>query len=164
MQYPCTRAMMTNVTTIRPDQTVEEALTIFKEKNIRNIPVVDADGQFAGMFGLHQVILSVLPKSVTMQDGLESLTFVVDAAPGIAKRLAKIHPMKISEVMSTDVEVAHCETPTIEALRIIATKGSPVAVLERGTNKFKGMISRKTLLDDMYSILENIDAADGDDD
>ena len=162
MQYPCTRAMVHDVATIKPDQTVEEALTIFRDRDIRNVPVVDDDGKFVGLFGLHQVVLNLLPKAVTMKDGLEKLDFVIDAAPGLAKRLVKLHPVKVSEVLNDNPSVVHCDTPTIEALRMIAMNGSPVVVVEEKTNEFKGIISRETLLANFYQLLEEIDSANDD--
>ena len=38
MDFPCTQAMVSNVSTIKPNQTVAEALAVFKEKNIRIMP------------------------------------------------------------------------------------------------------------------------------
>lgn len=155
--YPCTRAMVSDVTTVTPDKTVEEVLEIFKEKSIRNVPVVDKDGTFLGLMGLHQILLALLPKAVTMQHGLEDLSFVVGAAPGIAKKLRKMHGVAVSEIMNKNPSVAHCETSTIESLRIMSMEGSPVVVTEKETGKFKGIISRKTLLDDLYGLLEGIE-------
>lgn len=157
MQYPCTRAMVKDVTTIRPDNTVEEALEVFKDKSIRNVPVVGVDDTFLGLFGLKEVLFALLPKAASMEDGLENLNFVVDAAPGIAKRLRKIHPMSVSEIMNKTPSVCHEHTSTIEALRIMAMQGSPVVVTNKETNKFKGIISRKTLLEDLYGLLEEIE-------
>lgn len=157
MQYPCTRAMVSDVTTIKPDQTVEEALQIFKERCIRNVPVVDADGKFLGLFGLRQVLLNLLPKAASMEHGLGNLKFVIDAAPGIAKRLRKLHPVSVSEIMNKNPSICFEDTSTIEALRIMAMEGSPVVVVDRD-GKFKGIISRKTLLDGMYELLEEIEA------
>jgi len=152
--------MVTDVTTIKPDCTVEQALAIFKEKSIRNVPVVDADGTFLGLFGLHQVLTALLPKSVTMKHGLENLSFVVDAAPGIAKRLKKLHGVPVSEIMNKKPSITHKETATIESLRIMAMEGSPVVVTDKDNGKFEGIISRKTLLDDLYVLLEEIEKED----
>lgn len=162
--YPCTRAMVTDVTTISPDTTVEDVLKIYKEKNIRNVPVVDKDGKFLGLMGLHQILIALLPKAATMKHGLPDLSFVVGAAPGIAKKLKKLHDVQILELMKTDGKnIAHCETSTIEALRIMSMYGSPVVVTEKATNKFRGIISRKTLLDDLYGLLEEIEKEESED-
>jgi predicted transcriptional regulator len=151
------RAMVTNVTTIRPDQTVGEALAIFKDRSIRNVPVVDKDGKFVGLFGLQQVLLNLLPKAASMEQGLGNLSFVHDAAPGIAKRLRKLEKCKVSEFMNKEPHLAHCDTSTIEALRLMAKHGSPVVVTQKETGAFKGIISRKSLLDNLYGLLEEIE-------
>jgi len=74
--YPCTRAMVTDVTTVKSDATVQEVLNIFKEKNIRNVPVVDDNGAFVGLMGLHQILIALLPTAATMEHGLPDLSFV----------------------------------------------------------------------------------------
>lgn len=157
MPYPCTRAMVKDATTLKPNNTVEEALAVFKDKSIRNVPVVDDEGKFLGMFGLQQVLFNLLPKAATMQDGLESLEFVVGAAPGIAKKLKKLQSIPVGDLLKTDVQTVDCDTSTIEALRLMAKNGSPVVILNEDTQMFKGIISRKTLLDDLYSLLEEIE-------
>jgi len=151
------RAMVTNVTTIRPDQTVGEALAIFKDRSIRNVPVVDKDGKFVGLFGLQQVLFNLLPKAATIEDGVENLSFVIGAAPGIAKRLRKIEPVMVGDIMNKEPHFADCETSTIEALRLMAKHGSPVVITDSKTGNFKGIISRKSLLDNLYSLLEEIE-------
>ncbi len=157
--------MVSNVTTIKPNTSVKEALDIFKEKSIRNVPVVDDNGIFVGLFGLQQVLLNLLPKAAIMEDGLKSLSFVHDAAPGIAKRLRKIESVEVSEFMNKDAHSVECDTSTIEALRVMARHGSPVVVTEEDSKKFMGIISRKTLLDDLYALLEEIEkGAEGDED
>ncbi len=156
--------MVTDVTTIKPDTTVEQALAIFKEKSIRNVPVVDEGGSFVGLFGLKEVLTNLLPKAAIIEDGLESLSFIQGAAPGIAKRLKKLHSVEVSELMNTTPHSVECETSTIEALRVMARNGSPVVVRETGTENFKGIISRKTLLDDLYGLLEEIENEEAQDD
>lgn len=157
MTYPCMQAMITNITTITPDTTVKEAMDIFKEKSIRNVPVVDANGKFVGLFGLQQVLMSLLPKAASMADGLENLAFVEDAAPGVAKRLRKVEDAKVSEMMNTKASSVDCKTSTIQALNVMAKHGSPVVVTDHETEEFKGVISRKSLLDNMYGLLEEIE-------
>ena len=157
MIHPCTNAMVKDVATIQPEQTVEDALRVFKDKDIRNVPIVDEDGIFKGLFGLQQVMLNLLPKSATMEDGLESLNFIVDAAPGIAKRLRKIHATPVADLMNKDAAFIHPDTSTIEALLILAKKGSPVVVVEEETHKFLGVVSRQTLLKNLYEILEEVE-------
>jgi len=136
---------------------VEDALRVFKDKDIRNIPVVDDKGIFKGLFGLTELMINLLPKSATMEDGLDSLNFIGDAAPGIAKRLRKLHATPVAELMNKEAVVIHPDTSTIEALLILAKKGSPVVVVEEETGKFLGVVSRQTLLKNLYEILEEVE-------
>ena len=93
----CEEAMITKVVTLDPDQTVEEALAMLTKKNIRAAPVLDDTGKLLGMFSFHHLLTSLLPVSVTMDDGLQNLDFVIGAAPGVSKRLRKLKPQKVGD-------------------------------------------------------------------
>ncbi len=157
MLSSCEKAIVKDVVTVTPDQTVEEILKIFKEKNIRNIPVLDNEGKFLGLVGLQQILVNLLPKSAVMEDGLDNLNFVVGATPGMAKRLRKLHEVSIAELIKTDAATVTPETSTIEALLVLAKRGSPVAIIDEDTKEFKGVITRQTLLDNLYDVLEEIE-------
>ena len=143
---PCSDAMIANVITIKPDTTIAEALDIFTKNNIRSVPVISDEEKLAGILGLRHVLQKLLPASVTMEDGLKRLDFVMGATPGIAKRLEKVKKLSAAEIMDKNPIVLHPDTATWEALRIIALYGSPAPIVEEATGKFVGMISRQTLL------------------
>lgn len=155
---PCSDAIVKQVVCARPDQSVEQALQIFKEHNIRTVPVVDKDGIFHGVFGLREVLVELLPTAVKMQDGLEDLDFILDAEPGIAKRLKKLRPRLIGDVMNKKIKVAHPSTSTWEVLRMMTLYGSPVAIVEKESKKFVGVVSRQTLLEELENLIEATDA------
>ncbi|MEM9468838.1 MAG: CBS domain-containing protein [Pseudomonadota bacterium] len=154
---PCSDAMIKQVLTLTPDQTVEEAMAIFKKENIRSLPVVDSNGKLVGLMGLSHVLTNLLPKSVTMNDGVRRLDFIMDAAPGIAKRLRKTMPLKVSEIMDSNPNVVERDTSMWEAVRVMATHGSPLPIIE-GEGNFVGMISRQTLLEGLDNLLAEMDA------
>jgi CBS-domain-containing membrane protein len=156
MLSSCTKAIVKDVVTATPNQTVEDILKVFKEKNIRNIPVLDDAGKFLGLFGLQQIAVNLLPKSAAMEDGVDNLNFIVGATPGIAKRLRKLHEVQIGELLNTKAATVTPETSTIEALLVLAKRGSPVAIIDDQTNEFKGVITRQTLLDNLYDVLDEI--------
>ena len=121
------------------------------------MPVIDKDGKLAGLFGLRHVLLALLPKSVTMEDGLPRLDFVLGAAPGIAKRLRKLKPKSVSEIMDPNPMVLYPDTATWEALRVIAMHGSPIAIVDEKSGNFVGMIARQTLLLELERMVEDIE-------
>lgn len=150
--------MINNIITIKPDQTVSEAMAIFDEQGIRSLPVVNSDGKLVGVFGLRHVLLQLLPNSVTMDDGVRRLDFIMDAAPGIAKRLKKALPLKVADVMDKNPTVVERDTSMWEAVRIMAVHGSPISVINSDNGQFEGMISRQTLLKDLQRIVDQDDS------
>lgn len=155
---PCSDAMIKEVLTLSPDQTVAEAMAIYKQANIRSLPVVDSDGRLVGLMGLRHVLLNLLPKSVTMEDGVRRLDFIMDAAPGIAKRYKKSLPMKVKDLMDKNPTVVEHDTSMWEAVRVMALHGSPLSIIDGNTGKFAGMISRQTLLDELENVIAELDA------
>ncbi len=155
---PCSDAMIKDIVTIRPDQTVAEAMAVFEKEGIRSLPVVSSDGKLLGVFGLRHVLLKLLPNSVTMQDGVRRLDFILDAAPGIAKRLKKALPMKVEDVMDKNPTAVERDTSMWEAVRIMAVHGSPISVVDPKDGSFVGMISRQTLLKDLQRMVHEMDS------
>lgn len=155
---PCSDAMIKEVLTLKPDNTVAEAMNIYKEQNIRSLPVVDDNGNLVGLMGLRHVLQNLLPKSVTMEDGVQRLDFLMGAAPGIAKRLRKTLPLKVEEVMDKNPMVLEGDTSTWEAVRVMALHGSPISIVEPESGKFIGMISRQTLLGELEHLMHDMEA------
>lgn len=151
---PCRDYMVQDLITVTPETSVAEALEIFEKNDIRSVPVVGADGKMAGLFGLRHILLSLLPASATMQDGLRRLDFVIGAAPGIAKRLKKVKGRKVGEIMDENPMVLYEHTPTWEALRVMALHGSPISVVDEKSGNFVGMISRQSLLHGIENLKE----------
>lgn len=153
----CEHAMITEIIKAHPDDTVEEVLDRLDEHNIRAVPVVDDNGCMVGMFCLNTVLENLLPVAVTMPDGLQRLNFVVGAAPGVAKRLYKLKPKKVSEIMDTDTLVVHPDTQTWEAIRLMVKYGSPIPVVEEESGKLLGLISEQSALADMNHIIKELE-------
>lgn len=155
---PCNDAMIADVITVKPDQTVGDAMEIFDHDHIRAVPVIDDQGTLVGLFSLNVILTNLLPVSVTMEDGLQRLDFVVGAGPGIAKRLRKLKDRKIAEVMKTDCVVTHPDMALWEAIRLMSKHGSPIPVVAEKTGKLEGIISGQSLLEAMEKTLDEIES------
>jgi CBS-domain-containing membrane protein len=140
-----------------PDETVETVLNRLDEHSLRCVPVIDDEDVLVGTFHLEKVLEHLLPVAVTMPDGLKRLNFVVGASPGIAKRLHKLKPKLVKDVMEKDIYVVHPETQTWEAIRLIVNYGSPISVVERETGKLLGLISEQTVMAEMNGIIKELD-------
>lgn len=154
----CAQAVIQKVTILSPDQTVEEALDTLEKKKIRTAPVLDDDGKLLGMFGFHSLLTNLLPVSVTMDDGLQRLDFVIGAAPGVAKRLRKLKPQKLENIMDRKAVVVQPETPIWEAIRVIVKHGSPLPVVDEGSGMFVGLITEQSAIEELEKSDEELQA------
>ena len=159
---PCESAMVTAVHTVRPDMDVAEALEYLQKHNIRSAPVVDAQNHMVGLLSLSVLLKSLLPVSVTMEEGLQKLDFLIGAGPGIAKRLRKVKLQTVEEVMRTDPIVLHVSTPIWEVIRLLVKYGSPLPVVEEGSNALLGIVSEQSCIEDLHNILKEVEEEERD--
>jgi CBS domain-containing protein len=145
---PCNAAMIKKLITISADKSVEDALEILDTNKIDAIPVVGKDGKLEGVFSTRVLLRNLLPVSVTTGDSLH-MDIKVGAAPGVAKRLKKVAPLKVGELMDRKANVVAPETPIWEGVNILVHHGAPILVVERGTGKLQGMITEQSMLDEL---------------
>ena len=78
-----------NPVIIRTSDTIAYGAEQIMKKQRRDLPVVDEEGRFKGMLTVDCLLYLVLPKAVTMKQGLDALTFVQDSLGDLRKRLKK---------------------------------------------------------------------------
>lgn len=155
---PCKDAMITNVIEIDPDQTIGQAIDILKSHSIRSVPVVDKDRKLVGYFSLHQLLKSLLPVSVTMEDGLQRLNFIMGAAPTVAKRLQTVKDHRVGEHMDRNIAVVSPETATWEALRLVVKYGSPLPVVDEKSGVLQGLMSEQSILNELEEVYKEMES------
>lgn len=155
----CMDALIPNVITISTKTTVDEAIRLIIECEIRAVPVLDNHKKFVGLFGLHSLMDDLLPVAARLEDGIEDLGFVIDGAPGAAKRIRKLGPQPaVDHVDPLDEHILL--TPDIhmlEVIRRLSKYGSPLPVVGHdGT--FVGLVSDQSCLSHLRSVLQNVEA------
>lgn len=148
---PCNAAMIKSLITIPADQEVGSAIELLKKHSIDAAPVVGPDGKLEGVFSTRGLLKNLLPVSVTTGDEIH-MDIKVGAAPGVAKRLKKVAPLKVSELMDRKMNLVAPETPIWEGVNILVHHGAPVLVVERGTGKLIGMITEQSMIDELERI------------
>lgn len=151
---PCHAAIVEKSLTLPPDMEVEKALKEMKKKKVDAAAVVAEDGTVEGMFSLPIVMKNLLPVSVAMADGIQ-LDVTVRAAPGIAKRLKKVHPLKVSELMERRVSAVLPETPIWEAVNLLVSNPGPLVVVEGENDKYCGIITPQSAMDELQRLQES---------
>lgn len=161
---PCSDAMITQVITASPEQTVSDALNLFKTHNIRSVPVIDDNKVVVGLFSFSHLLHGILPMPATMGDQLLrvrhmdiSLDHLAGASPWVAKRLKILLPKKLNEVMIKKPVTVHPETPLREGIRLMVKYDSPLPAVDSKSKKLVGIISSQSVLAVLLDIASHIE-------
>jgi CBS-domain-containing membrane protein len=120
---------------------INTAVKHIMEHRYRNLPVVDEDGRYLGVFGVNCLLRLVLPKAAIMQQGLESVSFMRETLSDLHDRLRKVEHEPISVCMSTDVVTVRPDLPLVETLLILYRTKTSIPVVDPKDRRLVGMIS-----------------------
>jgi len=154
---------------LKPTDRVCDALNIMHEKQIRNLPVVDEDDQFIGLFGLRPLVKILLPEAAKIKFGLKDLSFMPDELSELYKRLQDIAHKPVSDFLEKKKKLTFCKPSTsfpevLEMLDQSADSSLPVIVVKGKHKKLVGMVSSWDVLEKivMSTVAEDRTAAVGD--
>jgi CBS domain-containing protein len=141
--------MSTDLTTITPDMRVGEALLIMCAHKVHNLPVVDDQGSFVGLFSLRRITHELLPMAARVDDYSHLLnfdmSFVGDNADDYLERLRKIGEQPVSDLLEKKKKLRFCgpNTPIPKLLQLLSENPTslPVVVLEGEQQRVVGMVS-----------------------
>ncbi len=142
---------------LRPTDKVCEALRTMHQHRVHNLPVVDDDDQFIGVFGIRQLIRALLPRAAQVESGLTDLSFMPDELGELYKRLEKVGQRTVVEFLEKKEDLLVCEphTPFPEALELLDQSFSsslPVIVVDGKTKKtLVGMVSAWDVLEKLVA-------------
>lgn len=152
---PCKDAIIENVVTVSESRTVAEAMEMFREHNIRALPVVDGKGAFLGIFNVEDLLARLLPAPLDFEEnrGIDlRLDAFIGASPDLSRHLSAILPLKVSEIMSRDIPHVSPETSLWEGIRcLVRNHGRPVPVLQEGSHILVGLVSSQSTI---HALLE----------
>ena len=130
-----------NPTTLKPTDTIECAARYIMEKRYRNVPVVDDNFCYLGMFGVNCLLKQVIPKSVFIDEGLKNVSFIHESLEDLYQRFNEVKHQSISNCLNDEVSPVSPNTPLTETLLQLYETRSSIPVVEKDTCKLLGMIS-----------------------
>ncbi len=131
-------------TCLSPDTSLLDALRRMLDKGVNHLPVCDG-GVWAGLADINDILYELLPISARVDHGLEDLRFVGDGIPLLASHFKDLANKPVREVVHHDLPILDEDTPLLEAALLLHRHVAPLPVLD-ADGKFKGMLSRRTLL------------------
>ena len=130
-----------NPSVLRATDKISDGVGIIMGRRYRNLPVVDDQGRFLGVFGVQCLLRTALPKAALVKDGLNSVTFVRETLKDLRQRLAAVENEPVTYCLTEDVPVVFPETPLLETLLILYRNRISIPVVDKDTGALVGMIS-----------------------
>jgi len=134
-------AMDPNPTTLKPTDTIECAAAYVMKYRYRNLPVVDENFCYVGMFSVNCLLKQVIPKAVFLPHGLENVSFIHESFEDLHQRFNEMKDQPISICMSNEIQPVAPDTPLTETMLQLYETRSSIPVVEPGSCKLLGMIS-----------------------
>lgn len=146
--------MTSRLFTLKPDDTVADALQLMHSKHVRNIPVVDASGVFIGLFGLRRLSHLLLPIAASDlgRYSLNDLNFLPDESVLVGDRWHDIANQPVIDFLEKKKKLLFCSPDTRfpELLALLEeSKDStlPVIIVEGKKRKLVGVVSAWDVLE-----------------
>ncbi len=131
---------------LKPTDKVCYALKVMHAQQIRNLPVVDENGQFVGLFGVRRLNRLMLPQAAQMNFGLKDLSFMPDENGEMLERMKDVSQRPVSDFLEKKKRLVFCKPSTsfpevLELLDQNPDTSLPVIVLKGKKKKLVGMVS-----------------------
>ena len=143
--------MTSDLVVVKSTDTVSGALTLMHEHNIHDLPVVDEQGFFVGMFGRRRFVQALLPMAAQDKYGLSDLSFLPDKKKELNKHLKEVGDEPVSKYLEKKKYLNFCKptTPFPKLLQMLCQSNSsmPVVVVKGKKRKVVGMVSTWDVLD-----------------
>ena len=146
--------------TAHADERVRDALVKMCDKHIHNLPVMDSDGKFIGLFGLRNLLCALLPKAATIAPALKSLVFLADNLEEVIESLQEVADQPVKNYLDRDhLILCRTDEPIMEVIRKLyeAPTSLPVVLVESDGTHLVGMISYWDILAHISSQLGDVD-------
>jgi CBS domain-containing protein len=137
---------------LKPTDKVCDALLIMHQTQIRNLPVVDENDEFIGLFGIRPLIRLLLPNAGKIKFGLKDLSFMPDDVGELYERLGEVGGRPVADFLEKKKNLTFCKPSTtfpevFEMLDQSADSSLPVIVVKGKRKKLVGMVSSWDVLE-----------------
>ena len=144
--------MSTDVVTIRPNDSIKKALQLMCMHSVHNLPVLDKDNTFIGLFSLRRLSRELLPRAAKLDENslLMHINFMPDGTDELLKRLHKLGKKPVSDLLEKNNKLRLCspDTSLPELLQLLFENPTslPVVVVKGKDKKLMGMVANWDIL------------------
>lgn len=141
MVVTASQVMDPNPVVLHTEETIRQGISLVMNHRYRNIPVVDSEGHYLGIFGVNCLLRLVLPRAALLEGGLTSVPFVTDSLRDLRVRLHTVEDKPVTYCMSENFEVVAPDTHLVETMLKLYKTRSSLPVVEPESGCLVGMIS-----------------------
>ena len=136
------------------DELAGVAIDFMVEKHMGLVPVTNRDGTFAGLISGSCLMAMMLPRTLSAISGsFHNTSFLNENASEMEERFSVLRERTVGEMLDSQVQVAHPETPLIDPLMMIKDQQNVVPVVDE-QNVLLGAISFFSVL---YGLNKEVD-------
>lgn len=149
---PISSIMSKNIITLKATDSISTALQLMCTHTVHNLPVLDHDGTFLGLFSLRRLSRELLPKAAKLDENslLMHVNFMPDNSDDFSKRLHKLGKKPVSHLLEKNKKLRFChpDTSLPELLQLLfeSPTSLPVVVVEGKKKNLVGMVSNWDIL------------------
>jgi CBS domain-containing protein len=148
------KIMTSHVITLRPDDKVADALALMHKHHVRNLPVVDDNGAFIGLFGVRRLSRLLLPQAAVdlSRYSVADLSFLPDEIVQMSERWREVAKEPVERFLEKEKKLLFCKPDTsfpqlLELLEQSKDSSLPVIIVEGSARKLVGMVSAWDVLE-----------------
>lgn len=137
----CAAIMTKTPLTIGEHENVAEAAKKLVAHRYTNLPVVDAEGRYAGMFGIYELLGLLVPRVALAGDLMANLRFIIDDPEELRNKFGEVGNRRVGEAANRNAATLHPDSPEIEAIRLFCRNHSSLPVVDRDSGQVLGIVS-----------------------
>ncbi len=137
----CAAIMTRNPPTIRDSETVAAAADMLIAQRATNLPVIDAEGKYVGMFGMADLLSLLVPRMALAGDLAPNLRFLSDETAALRRKFDDVKARRVGDAANRQAVTLYPDTPASEAIRCFGRAPAALPIVARDTGKLAGVVT-----------------------
>lgn len=138
--------------TIRRDKSIRTALQMLLKHRLLGLPVVDDEDRYLGMFLRSELVATLLPRIVRLEEELPEVSrlldvgFMSDTIQEAQERFQAVADRPVSDYLQTETPVLRPDTPVMNAVLFLYRARTYLPVVDEASGKLLGVVSTWDIL------------------
>ena len=139
----CKTVMLHDPIKVYDTATLGDAIELLYHHQIKTLPVVNAQGIYQGLFGIHTLVGRLLPRAATLDKGagLTDLTFVHDNLDTLCVRLMELLPEPVLQFTDRELRPISPDASLMETLLLLYRHRHNMPVVDPRDGRLVGFVT-----------------------